>query len=71
MRMRTRERAEAVGTFGGIVGNETALRLLETVLRTGEVSHAYLFHGSPGVGKRTVALRFGAALVAGGDPSDP
>ena len=69
MRMRTTERAEAVGTFGGIVGNETALRLLETALRTGEVSHAYLFHGSPGVGKRTVALRFGAALVAGGDPS--
>ena len=69
MRIRTTERAEAVGTFGGIVGNETALRLLETALRTGEVSHAYLFHGSPGVGKRTVALRFGAALVAGGDPS--
>ncbi len=29
--------------------------------------HAYLFHGPPGVGKRTVARRFGAALVSGGD----
>ena len=53
--------------FAGILGNETALRLLGRALRTGEVSQAYLFHGPPGVGKRTVARRFGAALVSGGD----
>ncbi len=54
------------GTFDGIVGNEGSLRALAKALEAG-VSHAYLFHGPPGVGKRTVARRFGAALVAGGD----
>jgi DNA polymerase III subunit delta' len=56
------------GIFAGIAGNEAALRLLEGALATGTVSHAYLFHGPAGVGKRTVARRFGAALVAGGSP---
>src|SRR3712207_2514898 len=53
--------------FEGVLGNETALRLLGRALETGEVSQAYLFYGPPGVGKRMVAQRFGAALVAGGD----
>ena len=51
-------------TFEGVLGNEAALRMLEKAL-AGGVSHAYLFHGPVGVGKRTVARRFGAALVAG------
>ena len=58
---------EPADVFGEILGNETPLRLLGRALKTGEVSQAYLFYGPPGVGKRTVALRFGAALVAGGD----
>ncbi|HLM78299.1 MAG TPA: DNA polymerase III subunit [Rubrobacteraceae bacterium] len=53
--------------FSGIFGNRTALHLLEGALASGEIAHAYLFYGLPGVGKRTVALQFGAALVSGGE----
>ena len=49
------------------MGNRAALRRLEKALETGGASHAYLFYGPAGVGKRTVARRFGAVLVAGGD----
>ncbi|MDQ3841540.1 MAG: ATP-binding protein, partial [Actinomycetota bacterium] len=55
-----------MGTFSDILGNTTALRMLENSL-AGEPAHAYLFYGLPGVGKRAVARRFGAALVADGD----
>ena len=56
-----------MGTLGGILGNGPVLRLLESALERGEAAHAYLFYGLPGVGKRTVAYRFGAELVSGGD----
>jgi DNA polymerase III subunit delta' len=59
--------AERHDRFEGVLGNETALRLLGRALESGEISQAHLFHGPPGVGKRMVALRFGATLVAGGD----
>ncbi len=42
-----------------------AKRLLTAALA--EPAHAYLFHGPPGVGKRDLAVAFGAALI-GGDP---
>lgn len=54
------------GTFGGVLGNAGVLRSLEGDLVGGRAAHAYLFFGPGGVGKRTVARRFGAALVAGG-----
>lgn len=54
-------------TFSGILGNKPALRLLDNALTSGEAAHAYLFYGPPGIGKRTVAYRFGATLVSSGD----
>jgi DNA polymerase-3 subunit delta' len=52
--------------FSGILGNKPVLWLLENALASGEPSHAYLFYGPSGVGKSTVARRFGAALVSDG-----
>lgn len=57
----------SLNTFDGILGNSPAIRRLEKALENDEPSHAYLFYGPAGVGKRTVARRFGSALVAGGD----
>lgn len=56
-----------MAVFEALLGNEAALRILERALETGEAAHAYLFFGPAGVGKRTVARRFGARLVAGED----
>ena len=43
-------------------GHEWAEKLLSGHIRRGEVRHAYLFAGPPGVGRRTLALRFAQAL---------
>ncbi len=45
-----------------VIGHEWAERLLVGHIRSGEVRHAYLFAGPPGVGRRTLALRFAQAL---------
>ncbi|RPJ51106.1 MAG: DNA polymerase III subunit, partial [Chloroflexi bacterium] len=45
-----------------IVGHEWAAALLRGHLAGGEVRHAYLFTGPPGVGRRTLALQFAQAL---------
>lgn len=39
-----------------LIGNDLAVQMLRRSLRTGQLSHAYLFLGPDGVGKRTLAL---------------
>jgi DNA polymerase-3 subunit delta' len=53
---------EAESTFAHILEQEEAKRLLTAALAE-EPAHAYLFHGPQGVGKRTTAFAFAAALL--------
>jgi DNA polymerase-3 subunit delta' len=45
-----------------LIGHEWAVDMLQKHILHGTVRHAYLFAGPPGVGRRTLALRFAQAL---------
>src|SRR5271167_1381011 len=59
-------------TLPGIDEHPHARALLLPALPPGEASHAYLFHGPAGAGKRAVARAFAAALLCdgAGDPQE-
>ncbi len=64
-------RSEALRLLGGIERHPHALAVLGPALGpAGGPSHAYLFHGPAGVGKRSIARAFAAALLAEG-AADP
>ncbi len=54
------------GMLAGIEPHPHARAVLLPALPPGSPSHAYLFHGPSGTGKRTVARAFAAALLADG-----
>src|ERR687894_3334185 len=58
--------------LAGTEDHPQARMVLSAGLASGQPSHAYLFHGPAGVGKRTVARAFAAELLAAGstDPDD-
>ena len=56
--------------LAGTEDHPQARMVLSTALDSGRPSHAYLFHGPAGTGKRTVARAFAAELLAEGSP-DP
>jgi DNA polymerase III subunit delta' len=53
-------------TLAGTEDHPQARMVLSTALASGQPSHAYLFYGPAGTGKRTVARAFAAELLAEG-----
>ncbi len=49
-------------TFGGVVGQDHIVRTLANQIKAGRISHAYLFCGTRGTGKTSVAKIFARAL---------
>jgi DNA polymerase-3 subunit delta' len=57
-----------VNTLAGTEDHPHARMVLGAALEAGAPSHAYLFHGPPGTGKRTAARALAAELLAEGEP---
>jgi len=49
-------------SFAGIIGQDKAKKLLHRAVTQGRLAHAFLFKGPMGVGKKTLARTFAAAL---------
>ncbi|MEC9373150.1 MAG: hypothetical protein VYC34_04870, partial [Planctomycetota bacterium] len=49
--------------LGHILGQRQAKRTLASTMRSGRLHHAWIFQGPTGVGKRTTAEAFAAALL--------
>lgn len=52
----------SITTNWGITGHRWAVEMLQKHIVRGTTRHAYLFAGPPGLGRRTLALRFAQAL---------
>ncbi len=55
-------------TFDEVVGQENVVRTLRNAIELGKVHHAYLFVGSRGTGKTSMAKLLACALNAEGGP---
>ncbi|WP_050897196.1 DNA polymerase III subunit gamma/tau, partial [Patulibacter medicamentivorans] len=58
-------------TFDDVVGQEHVVRTLRNAIEQGKVHHAYLFVGSRGTGKTSMAKILAACLNCQGDPDLP
>ena len=54
-------------SFANFYGNPAVVEALQAMARSGRVTQTLLFSGPEGIGKATLARRFGAALMGGAD----
>jgi DNA polymerase-3 subunit delta' len=57
--------------FGGILGQEPAVSALRRNLEGGRVASSYIFVGPPGVGRKSCALAYAAALNCTAESPEP
>lgn len=57
-------------SFQKVLGQETAVQILQDELKGGRIHHAYLFTGKKGIGKKTVAVEFAKALFCNDEGID-
>ena len=48
--------------FNNIIGHEEIIRHLKNAMKTGKVSHSYIFTGRPGSGKKLLATTYAMTL---------
>lgn len=58
-------------TFGSVIGHKEIIGHLQSAIRLGKVSHAYMFCGEDGAGKNLLASIFAAALQCQGEGEKP
>lgn len=57
--------------FRDIIGHKREIAHLEQAIKTGKISHAYIFNGDKGAGKKTLADAFAMALQCTGEGERP
>jgi len=56
--------------FNDIIGQEAIINALKSAWKSSKISHAYLFEGPCGIGKKTVARVFAKRLICQENPQD-
>lgn len=57
--------------FNNIIGHEEIIKHLKNSIKTGKVSHSYIFTGEPGSGKKLLAGTFAMTLQCEDDGTEP
>ncbi len=57
--------------FDSIIGHEDVVEHLKNAIKTGKVSHSYIFNGDRGAGKKLISMTFAMALQCESEENKP